>query len=162
MRYAVALSLCAVVAGCGPEMPTPTPTGFIALERDFAGYDAWEVKAFEGEFVDEAHTAGPRRVFLNKRAPAGSTEWPVGTVFVKELDFTTFAMVKRGNGYNASGAVGWEWFELTRDASNTVRIKWRGLGPPLGENYSKSGQTCNACHGAATANDSVLTVDFHL
>ncbi|PZR09361.1 MAG: hypothetical protein DI536_22535 [Archangium gephyra] len=161
MRYAAALLVCFIVAGCGPEPEPPPPAGFIALERDFIGYDTWEVKAFEGEFVDEAHTAGPRKVFLNKRAPSGSTEWPVGTIFVKELDFTTFAMVKRGNGYNENGAKGWEWFELTRDANDVSRIKWRGLGPPLGENYSKSGQTCNACHGGAVANDSVLTVDFH-
>lgn len=153
--------LLLVVAGCGAEMPSPTAHDFIALDRDFAGYEAWEVKSFDGAFVDEAHTAGPRKVFLNKRAPTGSSEWPVGTVLVKDLDFTTFAMVKRGDDYNVNGAVGWEWFELSRDASNSVRIKWRGLGPPLGENYSKSGQTCNACHAGATANDSVLTVDFH-
>lgn len=160
MRYALLL-LC-FVAGCGQEMPQPVPSGFIALERDFVGYESWEVKAFEGVFVDEAHTAGPRRVFLNKRPPEGSTEFPVGTIFVKALDFTTFAMVKRGNGYNANGAHGWEWFELTRDANDISRIKWRGLGPPLGENYSKSGQTCNDCHGAVTSNDSVMTPDFRL
>jgi hypothetical protein len=83
-------------------------------------------------------------------------------MIVKELSFTTFAMVKRGADYNASGAVGWEWFELTRDANGSARIKWRGQGPPAGETYSAAGQTCNDCHKAAAANDSVMTEAFKL
>jgi hypothetical protein len=147
-----------LLMACGA--PPMTATGFIALERDFQGYDTWESVTFDGPDIPNVHTAGPRKVFLNARAPAGSTEWPVGTVIVKELSFTTFAMAKRGGTYNANGAAGWEWFELTRDSNGTVRIKWRGQGPPLGESYSAAGQTCNDCHKGT--NDSVKTPAFTL
>ena len=140
----------------------PPLTGFIALERDFAAYDTWESVSFDGGAIEEVHAGGVRTVFLNGRPDAGLSEWPVGTVLVKELPFTTFAMVKRGAGYNADGAKGWEWFELYRDPPTTVRIKWRGLGPPLGENYSMTGQTCNDCHSAHVVNDSVLTPAFQV
>jgi hypothetical protein len=151
------------VCACGAPPPPPTPgAGFIALDRDFAPYRSWEASSIEGAEIDVVHTAGTRTVFLNRRPQSGATEWPVGTVFVKELSFTTFAMVKRGAGYNTKGAQGWEWFELFNDTPTTVAIKWRGLGPPLGENYSKSGQTCNDCHGAHVDNDSVMSPGFRL
>jgi hypothetical protein len=43
-----------------------------------------------------------------------------------------------------------------------VRIKWRGLGAPLGSEYGKSGSTCNDCHGSAKELDGVLTPEFRL
>ncbi len=158
MRWHVVWVL--VFAGCAPE-ETPS-TGFIALSRDFEGYENWESVTIDGGTIDTVHAAGPRRVFLNARADAGATEWPIGTILVKEMQFTTFAMVKRGDGYNAKGARGWEWFELLQNIPGELPIKWRGVGPPLGENYSKSGQTCNDCHGPNVANDSVLTSGFQL
>lgn len=150
-----------VASACGaPE--APPPAGFIALARDFEGYESWESVTLDGGTIGGGHTAGIRRVFLNARPDAGATHWPVGTILVKELQFTTFAMVKRGDDYNAKGARGWEWFELVPDLpNNTVLIKWRGLGPPVGENYSQTGQTCNDCHGAYL-NDSVLTPGLRL
>lgn len=151
----------ALVSGCEPPSPD-ADTAFIALDRDFAGYERWEVVTLDGGAEDAGHAAGQRRVFLNARPAADAGEWPVGTVLVKELPSTTFAMVKRGAGYNAKGARGWEWFELFRDTPTTVGIKWRGLGPPLGEDYSATGQSCNECHGAQVLNDSVLTPDFQL
>ncbi len=42
-------------------------------------------------------------------------------------------MVKRGGGFNAEGAVGWEWFELTERDDESVAIKWRGVSAPSGE-----------------------------
>lgn len=159
MRWWVALSWVFVV-GCGAP-PAPVPTVFIALERDFQGYASWESARFDGPALDTAHVAGERTVYLNQRPPAGATSWPVGTVFVKELGGTTFAMSKRG-AYNEAGAKGWEWFELARDTNGTLRIKWRGLGPPVGEEYSDSEQTCNDCHRGATANDSVMSTAFRL
>ena len=157
MRWWLLVSL---LPGCAtPEAP---PAGFIALSRDFEGYADWESVTLDGGNIDDVHTASPRRVFLNAQPDAGATEWPVGTIIVKELPFTTFAMVKRGAGYNERGARGWEWFELVPDIPGTVLIKWRGLGPPLGENYSKTGQTCNDCHGAHVVNDSVLTPDLQV
>ncbi len=158
-RYSLLLLLCA----CGaPEQSSPS-SGFIALQRDFAPYKTWESASFDGGVIDEGvHTAGVRTVYLNQRPELGTTEWPLGTIIVKELPFTTFAMVKRGAGYNAKGARGWEWFELFNDTPTTVNIKWRGLGPPLGEMYGKSGQTCNDCHGPAVMNDSVMNPVFRL
>jgi len=147
-------------AACGG--PAPVSSAFIALDRNFQGYTGWESFELDGGNIDEVHTAGTRRVFLNERPPEGATEWPMGTIIVKELSFTTFAMVKRGPGYNGNGAHGWEWFELFNDTPTSVSIKWRGLGPPLGENYSKTGQTCNDCHGPWVSNDSVLTPGYQL
>ena len=54
--------------------------------------------------------------FVNRRPPAGATSYPVGTILVKAIepsdDATTwelFGMVKRGGGFNASGATDWEY-----------------------------------------------------
>lgn len=168
MRYAM-LGACVLLACVPPPTteecfePDGGATSFIALECNFQGYESWELSHFDGGFVDEAHPAGQRWVYLNHRPPDGSTEWPVGTIFVKVLDFTTFASVKRGGGFNSQdgGAPGWEWFELTSDANNTTRIKWRGVGPPIGENYSATGETCNACHSSGD-NDHVLTPAYRL
>jgi len=63
-----------------------------------------------------------------KRPPAsGSSEFPVGTLIVKEATGGTipheiFAMAKRGGGFNRD-APGWEWFELQ---DQPVVIVWRG------------------------------------
>ena len=166
MRYVV-LGAC-VLLSCVPPPTTeecreaaPGDTSFIALECNFQDYESWEVQHFDGGFVDESHPAGQRWVYLNHRPADGGTEWPVGTIFVKVLDFTSFASVKRGGGFNPGGAEGWEWFELEYDANNATRIKWRGVGPPIGENYSATGQTCNACH-VGSDNDHVLTPAYRL
>jgi hypothetical protein len=147
-------------AGCG----APEPTSFIALERDFADYASWESTTFETtafEGTEVPHDASVRRVFLSARPPAGATRWPPGTLLVKELPDVTLAMARRGGGFNAAG-LGWEWFELARDDAGAVRIKWRGLGAPLGSEYGKSGNTCNVCHASAVELDGVLTPAFRL
>ncbi len=64
--------------------------------------------------------------------------------------------MKRGGGYN-SGAPGWEWFDLALldDASDGVRIVWRGVGPPAGETYGGDPAAgCNSCH-VACDNDAI-------
>jgi hypothetical protein len=159
-RPLVLVGLVALGACGGAQL---TGNAFIALDRDFAGYQGWEQFSFDGGEVDAAHPAGPRTVFINHRPDAGAPEFPVGTIIVKQLEFHTLAMVKRGGGYNATGAPGWEWFELFTDpATSKVGVQWRGLGPPAGEQYGRSGQTCNACHGAASGNDSVLSAPLQL
>lgn len=68
-----------------------------------------------------------------------------------------FAMVKRSATFNAQGAKGWEWFELTED-DDVVAIGWRGLGAPDGENYGGDpAGSCNGCHQMAVRNDYVLS-----
>lgn len=163
-----ALILLAVVgaafAACGPE-ELDTGSSFIALERDFADYRSWTSYDLgpDGGIIDTAHTSNPRVVYINRLPDAGATEFPQGTVVVKESPLNTFAMAKRGGGYNASGAHGWEWFELLRDeTSGQVSIVWRGLGPPAGEVYGKAGQTCNMCHAANVMNDSVLSLPLQV
>ena len=75
-----------------------------------------------------------------------------------------FAMVKRGGGYNAQGASGWEWFELQNltDGSGGVQIVWRGLGPPAGEVYGGDPNAgCNTCHRDC-GNDAVCAKSVRL
>lgn len=156
MRAWVPLLLLA--AGCDYE---PPPATFIALERDLAAYREWESVTFDGTVIPE-HKDATRTVFLNARPEPGLSSWPVGTMLVKQMPSATLAMAKRGGEYNAKGAAGWEWFELVLDSAGTPRIKWRGLGPPAGEEYGGSTATCNDCHGPHTANDCVLSAGFQL
>jgi hypothetical protein len=169
VRICSALALgCALVA-CSANADAPTePTTFIAFGEDFANYRTWP--SFE-IMVDAApgndHLVGPRRVFYNRRPAAGATSFPIGTIFVKESgngDLPTrhvFAMVKRGGDFNASGAKGWEWFELVNDTSGHVLMLWRGEGPPNGDAYG-SGTTggCNACHGGTPKTDYVFSPEL--
>jgi hypothetical protein len=115
------------------------------------------------------HTASvPRFAFLNGAPAHGATEFPVGTIIVKEVnvgELTTrkiFAMQKRGGGFDPGGAVDWEWFELQNLDADNVRIVWRGNGPPNGETYGGNPATCNDCHAGAKTNDFVWTMGFEL
>jgi hypothetical protein len=134
----------------------------IALASDFQSYETWESVVLPAVDGGTAHSSEARTVFIKQRPPAGSTEFPVGTLIVKQMQFNTLAMGKRGGSYNANGAKGWEWFDLERHSSGAVVIAWRGLGPPLGEAYGKSSATCNDCHGSNGENDSVLTPELRL
>jgi hypothetical protein len=157
-------SLAIVLVACSAspeEAAQPQPTSsvrdpFVAFSDDFKGFHAWE-KMFipAGELDDPIH-GGNRSIYVNKRPAKGSKEFPVGTIIVKQMQDPggqTFAMVKRGGGFNADGAVGWEWFRLV-EQSGGVWIAWRGVGPPDGETYGgASGGVCNGCHFAGKDND---------
>ena len=152
---------------CGAAAPGTTTSGAPAFARDFQGYGSWEPFALPGNDADaldggSVHTSGPRTIFLNQRPAKGSTEFPVGTLIVKQGTFSTFAMHKRGGSYNAKGARGWEWLELQTNSAGQVVIVWQGLGPPAGERYGDINVTCNDCHRAATENDSVLALQMQL
>jgi hypothetical protein len=159
------LAACAVLASCGGGSPAPTPPSpngeFVAFAPDFQGFVGWpSVKLEFPSVAGSPHAAGPRTVFINHEPPPGATEFPVGTMMVKrtEADGQLLARAKRGGGYNGSGAVGWEWFELVLSSEGKVAIKWRGFGPPLGEAYGGDPTAgCNGCHKLAVANDYVLT-----
>lgn len=165
-RSAFVLALALASAACAVDAsPSPAPQTFIAFGDSFADYRSWP--SFEIT-VDAApgndHLVGPRRVFYNQLPPAGAAGFPVGTILVKESGDGplptrhVFAMVKRGGGFNASGAVDWEWFELVHDTSGHVIMMWRGEGPPNGDAYG-AGTTggCNSCHGGAPKTDYVFS-----
>lgn len=170
MLCAAAASACAsedVVTGplCGGEPVC------IAFAGQFSGFHGWKSTPGTSTFLKDAgiHSVAPRTVFINAMPKAGSKEFPVGTIIVKELmndaDVrlrTIFAMVKRGGDFNRTGASNWEWFELLAYPNETVQIKWRGFGPPDGENYGGSKEACNTCHKVAEENDYVLTSGLKL
>ncbi len=144
---------------------------FIALERDFKGFEKWDSFALGmSPAMGTVHVAGKRSDFLNRRPPAGATTFPVGTIVVKVIEpmepggtGQIFAMVKRGGGYNDEGAVGWEWFELEVNKGQAPIIAWRGTSAPTAEKYGgeKVG-TCNACHTVAHENDFIQAPPLNL
>lgn len=162
LAQALTLAAC---GGGGEAAGSQTSDAFVAFAGDLSGYRAWPSFPVDGDAAIAAgvHAAGRRIEYVNRLPPHSATAFPVGTVVVKEVhadvesDSRTFAMVKRGGGFNAAGASGWEWFELQRDTDPVV-ITWRGVGPPLGEKYGGDAQGgCNGCHGGARDNDSVLS-----
>ncbi len=151
------------VASCGDDVATAERPAddaeFIAFERDFQGFQGWRKVDLGTRDDASIHTGGTRISFVNAALPPGSTVAPKGGIIVKVTGIDTaerrvFAMAKRGGTYNASGARGWEWFELD-DSGDVPRISWRGLGPPNGETYA-GGTECNTCHMAGAASDYVL------
>lgn len=187
----IALALIAFAAASFTRIGTPEPSAevftdtgplpegpsFLAFARDFDGYRTWERHLVDGAMVPTGASPGPTYVYLNHRPPAGTRSWPIGTIFVKEIqsgspeDWVVHAMVKRGVPYNGSGSVGWEFFELDVHESASSDVVWRGQSPPSGHGYGAVGRdagidsatlTCNDCHAANWQNDSVLTPVFSL
>jgi hypothetical protein len=156
--------------GGGPDGGTPAladdGTGFIAFQRDFQAFASWthfELEATApvgtGPGLAAVHLAGKRVVYVNQMPAHGQTEFAKGTIIVKTMETgETFARVKRGGGYNKSGARGWEWFELKPVGADWV-ILWRGITPPTGVcSYGGTmGGACNDCHAGFTNNDFVAT-----
>jgi hypothetical protein len=172
----VALVLALAAAGCG-GVEGRNPDGgdglqvFVAAASNFVGFTKWTSFSFQSDGTTDGltHVSGHRIVYIDPLPPKGSKTFPVGTIIVKQIqpgeaNAQTFAMAKRGGVYNSSGAPGWEWFELDPTLPDTTpMLRWRGVAPPAGENYSGSPNgTCNDCHGADTANDSVLATQLSL
>jgi hypothetical protein len=183
-RWIAAAAVAATLTGCGPvasdeEMrarpggldgggpPDPADDGvaFIAFQRDFDGFAAWthfEIEAagpVGGTGLAAVHLAGKREIYVNQMPGHGQTQFAKRTIIVKAMETgETFARVKRGGGYNKSGALGWEWFEL-KLVDGTWVILWRGITPPTGVcSYGGTmGGVCNDCHGAFTNNDFVAS-----
>jgi hypothetical protein len=160
-----------VMVGCGGGEGDPNASGgtFIAFSPDFADFHAWTPFDLGMDQSDGITVAGTRRAYLNKVPPTGSTSFPTGTIIVKTIGEDlpmpgqTFAMAKRGEPYNARGAVGWEWFELVESAGGAPAIKWRGITPPAGETYAGiMGGACNTCHAMGAANDFVPSAELSL
>ena len=58
----------------------------VPFATNFTGYHDWSETVIEGTSTPAStHLAGRRVVYINKKPPAGSTEFPVGTIIVKEI-----------------------------------------------------------------------------
>lgn len=152
-----ALVLSALLAACsggGSDEATTPGTSFVAFADDFRGYHSWQSFDVSAESNEEGIHDGTVLEYINALPPSGSTEFPLGTLIVKESTGGTmgpalFAMARRGGNFNSTGVRGWEWFELENVASgnDAVNIVWRGFGPPVGEAYGGDpNSTCNSCH----------------
>jgi hypothetical protein len=160
----LALVLLAGAAACAQGHAAPDAgASFVALDHDFAGYSSWYQLVLPHQaLADVTEPMGPRVGFLNRRPPSGASEYPIGTIIVKEIHdqpdpnrWPRFAMAKRALDFNASGAVGWEFFLLRIDAQGNPYITSRGLSPHddgfdgSGDSYRPGGAAggCNLCHG---------------
>ncbi len=163
MRRLPALVVLAL-AGCASEVP---PDVFIAFGEDFEGYDTWTSFDRGVDPVPPSHEAHSL-IYVNAMPVAGSPEFPVGTMIVREQQLgedptalVIHAMVKRGRDFNAEGARGWEFFGLALTGERRPFVAWRGTGPADGDGYvaPEGGEvlSCNQCHASATYNDSVLS-----
>jgi hypothetical protein len=159
-----------LLAGCGGGSQTkPEGGAFIAFPRDFEGFKTWTSFELGADQTDGITVVGNRKAYLNKLPPTGSTSFPTGTIIVKTIGEETampgqtFAMAKRGEPFNAMGAVGWEWFELVEVVDAPPAIKWRGITPPVGETYGGiAGGACNTCHAMGSTNDFVPSAELAL
>ncbi|MBX3269009.1 MAG: hypothetical protein KF729_02040 [Sandaracinaceae bacterium] len=171
-RRAPCLLVAAALAGCGePDAPEGARDAleapYIAFAADFARFREWERFERGIDPVPPTHF-GESAIYLDRRPPAGAREFPVGTRIVRVETRRgdpsapeVHAMVKRGAGYNAEGARGWEFFDLALAPGRAPSIRWRGEGPADGDGYTppEGGAilSCNHCHGSATDDDSVLS-----
>lgn len=153
---------CPAPSNDGPDGAPPET--FVAYNTSFDCFHQWSnaPATAENGMNDGLHGVGPLQVYWNENPPHGATSFPVGTIIVKETqeaDVTqriTFAMVKRGGGFNSDGANGWEWFSLQDAPDGTAAILWRGVVAPSQETYANQPiGDCNGCHTQASSNDSV-------
>jgi hypothetical protein len=158
--------------GAAPAPPPPPPPGpgdtFLAFASTFQGFRTWPSFHSDGPPAGSypEDVLGPRTQYINRRPAHGLKTFPVGTVIVEARESGArkiFAAVKRGGGYNARGALDWEWFELNEAADGDVSLAWRGLGPPAGQTYGHGGaSTCNECHANCPVNDSICSAQLEL
>ena len=137
---------------------------FIAQTRDFAPYQEW--MEFKHDVATEhGGLVGSMTTYVSEMPDTTTHEFAIGSMLVKSVKtpnsdaLTIHAMSKRGSGFNAEGARGWEYFELQLNNKGVPYILWRGEQPPSGEQYqallgaSKTDQPttegkCNDCHAA--------------
>jgi hypothetical protein len=167
-RWLAAGSALFASSACGDASTETTPNSaqsFIASAASFEDFCSWKSApaTTPTDASDGLHGLGPLTVYWNQSPPHGATKFPVGTIIVKgnqDPDPTKrvlFAMVKRADNFNSSGAVGWEWYSLQQQAADcsAVTILWGNVTPPAGETYANMPVgDCNGCHEAA-GNDGV-------
>ena len=163
MRAASVLSL--VLAACGGNAASVDGGDtFVAFNDAFAPFRTWTMvhdELLDPDMTLPAGVAGPRDQYINKLPPAGSTEFPIGTIIVEVRTDTgkIFVSVKRGGDFNPTGALNWEYFELTE---NPVMYLWRGVGPPDNDTYGGDVNGCNSCHRQCAANDYICSPKLQL
>jgi hypothetical protein len=155
------LALAANSCGASPGASS-TRVPFIAFASDFASFRSWSNNTVTNTVqVSVVHVSGTRTVYINQPPAADATTFPVGTLIVKETfaDGKIYARAKRGGGFNSTGALDWEWFELQETSNNDIVIQWHGFGPPSGADMygGDANGACNDCHVAAKSNDYVLS-----
>jgi hypothetical protein len=171
----VLAGVAAVVAACSSSTVASdagTSGGDACDEFDpfnisvFNSFCQWNsaVATNDEDASDGVHGAGPLRVYWNMSPPDGSTEFPIGTIIVKEsqetdpTQRTAFAMTRRGCGFNSAddGASGWEWWSLADNGDCTMTLLWRGQVAPATESYGGTPVgNCNACHAMVVDNNYV-------
>ena len=163
-----ALAPLTVIAACATDAADSPREPFIALASDFDAFETWpNVVLAEPFSFDGGHRVGASRVFLLGEVPPEGEPFAVGTILLKTVedgaptDWEIHGMVKRGGGYNAEGAVGWEWLDLSLTDEGAPVITWRGEGSAFdpGSYRGPSGETipCNDCHGYALGRDHVFS-----
>jgi hypothetical protein len=164
---AALLVAAAMLIACGGD---EAPTEHVATEADFVGFDTWERFDRGHRGFLPSHPDGATYVYRNRPPPPGATHHPVGTIVVRvtmagpESDWEVHAMVRRGGGFNAAGAAGWEYFDLRLEHTGeqlTPRIRWRGEGPGDSEDGYAHGAEgialgCNHCHAAVARHDGLI------
>jgi hypothetical protein len=178
-KLAIVATSLFLVSACGVQPPTKFVDGgstdddngavFVALQKDFEGFNQWNHFDLGSDQSDGLPSTGVRDVYINKLPPHPSSSFPVGTIIVKTVGAgtpdagPTFAMAKRGGGFNSSGATDWEWFELTTAANGQVQIMWRGTQPGTSDNYGNTNpNSCNQCHANYSTNDFVPSPQLEL
>jgi hypothetical protein len=170
----VCLTSAAACTDDGGDVDGGVAQSFIALDHDFAGFQSWYSVDLPLSVLSEAvDPKGARFGFLNRRPPAGTTHYPVGTILVKAIKpsddpatWEIFGVAKRGDDFNVDGATGWEFFLLRMARNGEPYITSRGLAPRDdgfdggSSSYSPGGAAggCNLCHGQPTyaASDHVI------
>jgi hypothetical protein len=171
---ATALAAC-LACSTGDDAGDSGPSSdFVATENTFAGFCDWSsAPATPAKSTPlGVHGLDAMRVYWKEAPPHGATEFPVGTVILKESEETTpgdrivFAMAKRkarGGGYDSDGADGWEWFSLQDRGDCTALILWRGAAAPILTTYSDLiVGDCNGCHTKIAGSDYVFDTALQL
>ena len=155
-----------LLGGCAADAAPPDVS--IAFGRDFEGFRDWIAFDRGVDTVPPTHD-GQTWIYADRLPEEGALTFEIGTRILRveergddPTSWELHAMVKRGGGYNAAGAAGWEFFGLALDPEGTPFIVWRGEGPPSGDGYRPPDGSdtlfgCNHCHGSAAATDSVLS-----
>lgn len=168
-QAAVPTIALALALGCAsPGEPGSIAEPFVAIESDFADFRDWPSFELPPSSLSMDHRSGARRLYFSAMPEDALAAFPIGTILVKTVEdgdpstWEIHAMVKRGGGYNALGARGWEFFDLAYDPSGAVVVRWRGEGPPPGTvGYPGEGDgQCNSCHGIVADRDYVFDRDL--